>query len=58
MNSFVEDYLSDCTQAIVSAAAEASGRKWYDEIDEELVYSQIASPEFRLYEEMILCDVA
>ena len=26
-----------------------------DEIDEELIYRQISSPEFRLYEEIVFC---
>ena len=27
---------------------------WFDEIDEDEIYRQLASPEFRLYEEIIL----
>ena len=54
MSNFIEDYLDNPTLAIASLCSE-SGKcnSWSDSIDEELIYSQIASPEFRLYEAMI-----
>lgn len=52
MKSFIETYLQDPTQAIDEARQTISG-SWYDNIDEETIYAQIASPEFRLYEAMI-----
>lgn len=54
MKTFIEDYLQDPATAIAMAKETVSGN-WYDCIDEELIYSQIASPEFRLYQEMVLC---
>lgn len=52
--TFIEDYLSNPTSAVAKAAQSMEGR-WYDEIDEELIYRQISSPEFRLYEEIVFC---
>lgn len=54
MKNFIEDYLQDPSQAIASAAASAS-KAWHDSIDDEMIYRQIATPEFRLYEEIIFC---
>lgn len=57
MNNFIEEYLSNHAQAVASAVAEADSRRWYDEVEQEMIDRQIASPEFRLYEEMILCGM-
>lgn len=56
MNSFVEDYPADQARTLAFAIEEARKRNLCNEIDEDLVYRQIASPEFRLYEEIILCN--
>lgn len=53
MRSFIEDYLQDPVQAIANAREISAASSWYDNVDEDMVYAQIASPEFRLYEEMI-----
>lgn len=50
MKTFIEDYLQNPAQAIADALASTPD---YD-IDEDTIYSQIASPEFRLYEEVVL----
>ena len=52
MRNFIEDYLVDQSQAI--ATAQKTSMKWTEELDEEIIYSQIASPQFRLYEEIVL----
>ena len=54
MNSFIEEYLQNPAQAIADARQTATTDNWYDNIDEEMIYAQIASPEFRLYEAMVL----
>ena len=55
MSSFVEDYLANPTLAIASLRKESEQEgNWYDQIDEDLIYSQLASPEFHLYQEIIL----
>lgn len=56
MCNFIEAYPGDQSQVIAMALEEAGSRKWFDEVDDELIYSQISSPEFRLYEQIILCE--
>lgn len=58
MKSFIEDYFLNPTQAIANARQSADTESWYDNIDEDMIYTQIASPEFRLYEAMILAPDA
>jgi hypothetical protein len=53
MNNFIEDYLACKTQALASAKKTADNMDWCDSIDNEQIYAQLASPEFRLYEEMV-----
>lgn len=53
MKSFIENYLLAPAQAITDARATSQTLSWSDHIDEEQIYSQIASGEFRLYETMI-----
>ena len=53
MRSFIEDYLQDPTMAVANARQTSDTDSWYDNIDEDMIYAQIASPEFRLYEAMI-----
>lgn len=53
MGNFIEDYLQNPSKAIASAAERVRAASWYDIIDDEIAYSQIASPEFRLFEEMV-----
>lgn len=49
---FIEDYIQNPDSAIAHAQESMAGR-WYDNVDEELIYKEISSPEFRLYEEII-----
>lgn len=53
MKTFIEEYLQNPAQAIENARQTISD-SWYDNIDEDMIYAQIASPEFRLYEAMVL----
>lgn len=56
MCTFIEDYLDNPAQAI-SAARERTCRKfWYDVFDEEQIYNELASPEFHLYEAMVMTE--
>ena len=52
MRNFIEDYLQNPSLAVASAQNTPMG--WTEDIDEDMIYSQLASPEFRLYEEIIL----
>mgnify|MGYP006394622585 CR=1 FL=1 len=56
MRNFIEGYLADPAQAISEARLGARQRFWYDEFDDEMIYNEIASPEFHLYEEIIMAD--
>ena len=56
IHDFIEGYLSDPAQAVSDARNEADQRNWYDEFDDEMIYSEIATPEFRLYEEIVMAD--
>lgn len=52
MNNFIEDYLNAPAQAISSARKRADFR--FENFDEEQIYKEISSPEFHLYEAMIM----
>jgi hypothetical protein len=54
MCTFIEDYLSNPSQAIINARPGVESRFSDFEYDNEHIYSQISSPEFRLYEEIAL----
>lgn len=56
MCNFIEDYLNNPSQAIASAVQNVQTEKWFDTIDEEMIYRELASPHFRLYEEIIACS--
>ena len=53
MNNFVEDYPGAESRTIAAAKAEADNRQWFDQVDEEEVYRQLSSPEYKLYLEMV-----
>ena len=50
MNTFIEDYLLDPSQAIAKVSASLDLNESFDD---DMIYKQLASPEFRLYEEII-----
>lgn len=52
MSNFIEDYLANPSFAV----AEAKNRpmSWAEDIDEEMIYSQISTPQFRLYEAVVM----
>ena len=54
MKTFIEEYLQNPAQAISNAQKSSNEPSWADNIDDELIYSQIASPEFSLYQSIIL----
>ncbi len=53
MCTFIEGYLQNPSLAVSSAVKEAGSLLWADSIDDELVYEQISTPQFRLYEELL-----
>lgn len=52
MCKFIEDYLKNPSQAVLNAKSCTESRR--DDENDELVYTQISSPEFRLYKEIVL----
>ena len=58
MRTFIEDYLLDPAQAIADARNSAQTASWYDNIDEDMIYAELASPEFRLYEAIIFSQTS
>ena len=54
MCTFIEDYLNSPSAAIARAMNEQKNR--FNDIDEEQIFKQLASPEFRLYEEIIFSN--
>lgn len=56
MRNFIEGYLADPAQAVSTARIEADQKFWNDEFDDEMIYREIATPEFRLYEEIVMAD--
>lgn len=53
MCTFIEGYLQNPSLAVSSAVKEAGSLLWADSIDDELIYEQISTPQFRLYEELL-----
>ena len=54
MKSFIEDYLQNPAQAVADAVIASKSLDWSNTIDEDLIYAQIASAEFRLYENIVI----
>ncbi len=53
MRTFLYDYLQDPAQAIADAHQRAYYKFLDHDISEDQIYAELASPEFRLYEEII-----
>ncbi len=56
MNTFINAYLQNPSQAIAEARQQAQTRFFPETISEDLIYAQLASPEYHLYEELILTE--
>lgn len=54
MGTFIEDYLMDPHRAISSALEQLNRTNWQKQIDNDAIYAELATGEFRLYETMIL----
>ena len=52
MRNFIEDYLQNPSLAV--ASAQNTPMDWTEDVDDDMIYSQISSPEVHLYEEIIL----
>jgi hypothetical protein len=58
MCTFIEDYLKDPAQAIISARDRASVKFGNIDFNDEDIYKSLASPEFRLYEEIVFSEIS
>ncbi len=56
MRTFLYDYLQNPSQAIADACQRADYKFMNSDISEDMIYAELASSEFRLYEEMVLCE--
>ena len=53
MGTFIEEYLKDPTLAISSALEQLTETNRFEQVDDESIYSELATGQFRLYEEII-----
>ena len=53
MSTFIEDYPGAKSRTLAAAKEEADNRQWFDQVDEEEIYRQMSSPEYRLYLEIV-----
>lgn len=58
MRNFIEDYLKNPADAVASAVVSSDSLSWADDMDEEMIYNELATGQFRLYEEMIFSSYA
>lgn len=54
MCNFIEDYLADPSAAIQSAMPSVESRFCSIDCNDDMIYAQLSSPEFRLYEQITL----
>lgn len=57
MGTFIEDYLQNPSQAISSALKQINKTNWSEQVDDDAIYAQLATGEFRLYEEIVLSQI-
>jgi hypothetical protein len=53
-SNFIEDYLQNPSQAVANARLSAEERFGAISCPDDVVYSQLSSPEYRLYEQITL----
>ncbi len=56
MYSFINTYLQNLSQAITEARHQPHDKFSQTTLPESAIYAQLASPEFHLYEEIILAE--
>ena len=54
MCNFIEDYLADPSAAIQRALPSVEARFSSIDCNDDMIYAQLSSPEFRLYEQITL----
>lgn len=58
MGTFIEEYLKDPTLAISSALEQLTETNRFEQVDDDAIYNELATGEFRLYEEIILSQLS
>ena len=58
MKTFIEDYLQNPTEAISSALDRLNKTNKFEQIDDDIIYAQLNTGQFRLYEEMVLSQIS
>lgn len=58
MGTFIEEYLKSPSQAISSALEQLTKTNRFEQVDDESIYNELATGEFRLYEEIILSTLS
>ena len=58
MGTFIEEYLKDPSRAISSALEQLAETNRFEQVDDESIYSELATGQFRLYEEIILSTLS
>ncbi len=58
MGTFIEEYLKDPSLAISSALEKLTETNRFEQVDDDAIYNELATGEFRLYEEIILSQLS
>mgnify|MGYP003290604583 FL=1 len=58
MGTFIEEYLQDPSMAISSALEKLTETNRFEQVDDDAIYNELATGEFRLYEEIILSQLS
>lgn len=58
MGTFIEEYLKDPSLAISSALKQLTETNRFEQVDDDAIYNELATGEFRLYEEIILSQLS
>ena len=58
MGTFIEEYLQDPSMAISSALEQLAKTNRLEQVDDDSIYNELATGEFKLYEEIILCELS
>lgn len=58
MGTFIEEYLQDPSMAISSALEQLAKTNRFEQVDDDSIYNELATGEFRLYEEIILSQLS
>ena len=58
MGTFIEEYLQDPSRAISSALEQLAKTNRFEQVDDESIYNELATGQFRLYEEIIFSPLS